>query len=135
MENEDLQIASCSIEDLTLKQSQQILKQWEEGAKLGTFQEEKKESNTSMLEHTLNKTETAEIFNKESILIGGHDVIPREKAIIYLGEAAVNFANINGVDCNTYSIGKANTNLNYLYKRGFEKAVTYYNIVLLSENN
>ena len=43
MINEELRIASCSIADLTLKQAQQFLKQWEEGAKLGTFQEEKGE--------------------------------------------------------------------------------------------
>ena len=36
MENEELQIASCSIADLTVKQAQQFTEQWGEGASLGT---------------------------------------------------------------------------------------------------
>lgn len=37
MVNEELQIASCSIADLTVKQVQQFTEQWEEGASLGTL--------------------------------------------------------------------------------------------------
>jgi len=37
MENEELQIASCSIADLTVKQAQQFTEQWGEGARLGTL--------------------------------------------------------------------------------------------------
>ncbi len=35
--NEELQIASCSIADLTVKQAQQFTEQWGEGASLGTL--------------------------------------------------------------------------------------------------
>lgn len=35
--NEELKIASCSIADLTMKQAQQFMEQWEEGASLGTL--------------------------------------------------------------------------------------------------
>lgn len=37
MVNEELQIASCSIADLTVKQAQQFTEQWGEGASLGTL--------------------------------------------------------------------------------------------------
>lgn len=37
MENKELQIASCSIADLTVKQAQQFTEQWGEGASLGTL--------------------------------------------------------------------------------------------------
>lgn len=37
MENEELQIASCSIADLTVKQAQQFTEQWGDGASLGTL--------------------------------------------------------------------------------------------------
>ena len=37
MENEKLQIASCSIEDLTLKQAQLFMDQWNDNSSLGTL--------------------------------------------------------------------------------------------------
>lgn len=37
MENKELQIASCSIADLTVKQAQHFTEQWGEGASLGTL--------------------------------------------------------------------------------------------------
>ena len=37
MINEELQIASCSIADLTMEQAEHFLKQWEPGASIGTL--------------------------------------------------------------------------------------------------
>ncbi len=84
-----------------------------------------------MITGTLNRTEVDRIFQKEAVLIGGEDVIPYGVAVEYLGKSAVDFARIAGADYNEYWLGDKKHSLRYLYKKGFEKAVTHYNIMTI----
>lgn len=84
-----------------------------------------------MITGTLNRMEVDRIFQKEAVLIGKTDVIPYEVAVEYLGKSAVEFASICGVDYNEYWLGDKKHSLRYLYKKGFEKAATHYNIMVI----
>lgn len=85
-----------------------------------------------MIEYILNKEQAEKLFKRESVMIGDEDVIPDIRAIRCFGKEAVSFA--HGIrDSNTYGLGKNNISLPYLYKKGFQKAVTYHNIMMLQE--
>lgn len=86
-----------------------------------------------MIEHTLNQAETFHILKKESVLINNQNVIPTNRAITYLGKAAVDYASQKSGDWNIYCLGQPNLSLKYLYMKGFEKAVTFHNISILAK--
>lgn len=84
-----------------------------------------------MIKYTLDKEHASELFKREAVLIENIDVIPRKRAIRYLGKEAVDYANGIG-EHNIYTVRGA-ASCDYLYKKGFEKAVTYHNIIILKE--
>ena len=86
-----------------------------------------------MITKTLTSAEAQALFNKYAFLISRGDVIPCADAERLLGKEAVAFANKAGEDWNLYSLGDGKPSMRYLTYRGFEKAVTYNNIIIATE--
>lgn len=78
---------------------------------------------------TYNKAEVDELFNENALLIGSRDVIPVDRATLLFGKKAVEYAGKWGVDRSSYGLGeKESIAITFLFRQGFYKAVTYYNI-------
>lgn len=73
----------------------------------------------------MNKEEATNIFENNSCLIGGKDVIPISVAEELVGPEAVKFAKKPGM-FNGFGIG--DITMSYLTKEGFFMAVTYLNV-------
>jgi len=75
----------------------------------------------------LNKDEVQKLFNKERILVGNIDVIPKYAAKKIFGSEACDFASrLNRGNSNLYGIG--DFSLEYLTYNGFQTAATFQNI-------
>lgn len=86
-----------------------------------------------MITKVLTRAEAQTLFDKHAFLIGRSDVIPRADAERLLGKEAVAFADKDGEDCNLYSLGDGKPSMRFLTYKGFEKAVTYNNIIIATE--
>ncbi len=76
-----------------------------------------------------NKTQVDQLFQKNAVLIGDTDGMPRYRAMELLGEEAVKCVVNAGSRCgfcDVYGIG--NHGVFYLTRRGFQAAATYVNI-------
>lgn len=75
------------------------------------------------------KEDVEKIFNREKVLIGSKDVVPRYRAVEIFGKNAVNFSmrlSDRGSNGSEYGIG--DYALHYLTRTGMEVAATYTNI-------
>lgn len=96
------------------------------------------------MDNTINKTDAMEIFAKESIFLGGEDVLPFYKAIDIFGEMAAVFIDDNmgcekslkgGVDYNALgACSESRPVMYYFYKSGFLKLVSEHNYLLSIED-
>lgn len=86
-----------------------------------------------MITKILTRAEAQALFNEYAFLIGRRDVIPCADAARLLGKEAVAFADQDGEDRNSYSLGDGKPSMRYLTYNGFEKAVTYNNIIIATE--
>ena len=86
-----------------------------------------------MITKTLTSAETQALFNKYAFLISRSDAIPCSAAERLLSKEAIAFASKAGEDWNLYGLGDGKPSIRYLTYRGFEKAVTYNNIILAAE--
>lgn len=86
-----------------------------------------------MITKPITKEETYQIFKREAILIGRNDAVPANRAIIYFGKAALEFAeNVGKLEAyNAYGIGERCVAFKYFTLKGIELAATYCNISLL----
>lgn len=83
---------------------------------------------------TYNRAEVDKIFEENSLLIGSHNVVPVSIAAFIFGDKAVEFAKEYGANRNSYGLGeKESIAITYLYKQGFYKAATYYNIRVMQD--
>lgn len=74
------------------------------------------------------------IFNENAVLIGDKDVIPVNRAVLLLGGPAVDFAKKFRDGYSGYGLGERDAfAIKYLKKEGFYRAVTYYNINAIRE--
>lgn len=75
----------------------------------------------------INKSTAVKLFEDNSCLVGEADVIPDDIAREKLGSEAVKFARkFNTKYSNAYGIG--DYTMQYLTRKGFFTAVTYYNV-------
>lgn len=75
----------------------------------------------------LNEAEAKELFQREAILLGVSDGVPRFRVAELLGEEATKFGSAElGKGCNVYGIGEFQ--LPYLNYYGFRRAVSYANV-------
>ena len=83
---------------------------------------------------TYNRAEVDKLFTENSLLIGSYNVVPLSRAAFLFGDKAVEFAKEYGADRNSYGLGKKEgIAITYLYKQGFYKAATYYNIRVMQD--
>lgn len=88
-----------------------------------------------MITGTLNKMEASRLFESEAVMVENKDVIPAARAIALFGEEAAAYAHEYGSDKNEYWLGSKDKRLKYFYRSGFNKIVTYHNIMTLREEN
>ncbi len=80
----------------------------------------------------LNSKQVDQLFQRNAVLIGNADGMPKYRAAELFGEEAVDYVDyVMGMNCrngyyNEYGIG--NYDASYLTYRGFQKAATYVNI-------
>lgn len=81
----------------------------------------------------LYKADVEKIFQEKAVFIGNQDVIPFDAVVELLGKSASELAKRQG-DYNEYWIRDKEYMLKYFYKKGFEKAVTYHNIMIIKQS-
>ena len=81
----------------------------------------------------ITKQQTDELFDSLSLMIGGRDVIPMDRAVDATSKEAVFhvvrlYGGCKGSVYSEYGIGDPNPPLWYITRKGFDYAVTYENV-------
>lgn len=79
----------------------------------------------------LNRKQAADLFQKESVLIGGRDVVPRVRVKELFGEKA--WEAVEETQNDLWNVWYfRDLSVTYVTARGFERVVSYVNARLLS---
>ena len=81
-----------------------------------------------MIKMPLNRTEAAELFSENAVLIGRTDVIERDTAVNLLGQDAYKYAVCHAKTRAENGYGIGHYTLNYMTEEAFYLGITYLNI-------